>query len=517
MIVRITSDGEEIRTPEPLTSILREKGIHFPLYCGGSGQCGKCLIQVREGVLPVTTADRQCLSEEQLNEGYRLGCQAVVEGNCMIELEAGIIEQDFYVPPSIVKNIESESGSRNRLTELNGYGDGRLGIAVDIGTTTIAMVLVNMNTGNICREYTGLNHQRSYGTDVMARIRASMEGKGAELQRIIRDDLSEGFRQLMEGTKASVECIVIAGNTTMMHLLRGYDCSGLGKYPFKPYSLGFEKMTLEELLRSFIGGLEHVPVFLMPGISAFIGGDITAGIWGCRIDKAEKPHLFLDLGTNAEMAIGCRGRILTTSAAAGPAFEGGQLSCGIGSIPGAVKDIKIQYGLVRYETIGRRPPVGICGTGMVAGMAAMLESGIMDSNGRLMSRYASSGLQIVPGKIRITQADIREFQKAKAAIRAGLDILVASSGYRLEDIAVFDLAGGFGCQLDTRRAAFIRLMPEALKDRVHPVGNAVINGLISYMMNPDEDGILQMIEGVHEFSLANHPDFTNNFLEFSRF
>lgn len=507
MIVRITSDGGEIRTPEPLTSILRKKGIHFPLYCGGNGQCGKCLIQVREGNFPVTPADRQCLSEEQLQKGFRLGCQAVVEENCIIELEAGVMEQDFYVPSSTIASVaEGTSGS-----------DDRFGIAVDIGTTTVAMVLVNLRSGNTCREYTCLNHQRSYGTDVMARIKASMEGKGAELQKIIRDDLTEGFRQLVAEGEVHVETIVIAGNTTMMHLLRGYDCSGLGQYPFTPFSLEIEKMTLEELLGAPVLGLEHVPVTLIPGISAFIGGDITAGLWGCSICMTEKPHLFLDLGTNAEMAIGFNGRILATSAAAGPAFEGGQLSCGVGSIPGAIKDIRIQYGLVRYETIGRRSPVGICGTGMVAGMAELLKSGIMDNNGRLKSKYVSHGFQIVPGKIRITQADIREFQKAKAAIRAGLDILVTSSGYRLEDIELLELAGGFGCQLDAGRAASIGLVPAELKDRVHPVGNAVINGLISYMRKEDENGISKMIGNVQEFSLSNHPKFTKNFVDFSGF
>ena len=504
MIVRIDEKTNR-QFPEPLVSILRRQGIYISLPCGGTGQCGKCLVRVKEGSLAVTQADREYLSEEQLKAGYRLGCQAIADQSCVLELEDRMAEKDFFIPAAgVLKKEDSENPDQ-------------LGIAVDIGTTTIAMALVNMDNGSICREYTGLNHQRSYGADVMTRIRASMNGEGEELRRIIRHDLAEGFRQLTAEENRKIEIIVIAGNTTMMHLLRGYDCSGLGRYPFQPYTLEFEHLTLTELLGMSIAGMEHAEVTLMPGISAFIGGDITAGLWGCGILNSEKPCLFLDLGTNAEMAVGCKGHILTTSAAAGPAFEGGQMSCGVGSISGAIKDIKIQYGLVRYETIGRRPPVGICGTGIVAGMSELRKAGIMDSDGMLRARYASGGFQIVPGKIRITQSDIREFQKAKAAIRAGLEILMSSGGYEVRDIASMELAGGFGCQMDACRASDVGLIPAELSGCVHAVGNTVIKGLISYMMSRDESGVLKMIGSTRGFSLADHPAFTEKYLKYVRF
>ena len=240
-------------------------------------------------------------------------------------------------------------------------------------------------------------------------------------------------------------------------------------------------------------------------------------MWGCGKNRNEKPHLFLDLGTNAEMAVGNRERMLVSSAAAGPAFEGGQLSCGTGSIPGAVRDVRIQYGLVRYETIGRKPPVGICGSGLVSAISEMRKSRMMDNTGRLSPRYASGGLEIIPGKIVITQADIREYQKARAAIRAGLEILVENAGYRMEEIEALELAGGFGSQLDIAKAAGAGLIPEKLAERVHILGNAVIAGLCMYIQRPDQEGIRRMIQHTREISLAKQPKFTKTFLDFSCF
>lgn len=508
MIVRWMDEEIEVVDHKPLLDILRQHDIHFPLYCGGGGACGKCLIRVKEGWLPVTSADSQYLTEQQIQDGYRLGCQVIITESCTLEPMKIVNEQGFFVPSSM--DVETNNSAAH------------LGIAVDIGTTTIAMVLVDLDNGNVCRQYTGLNHQRSYGTDVMLRIQAAIEGKGSELQKVICQDLAEGFQNLIEGIDGIIESIAVAGNTTMLHLLRGYDCSGLGSSPFHPVSLDFEKISVAELLgNSLLDGeiekLEHTEVILLPGISAFIGADVTAGLWSCGIRQSEKPRLFLDLGTNAEMVIGCKEKLLAASAAAGPAFEGGQLSCGIGSIPGAIKDIKIQYGLVRYETIGRRPPVGICGTGMVAGIAELLKNKQMNADGTLTQRYASGGFQIVPGSIGISQRDIREFQKAKAAIRAGMDILVHSAGYNIEDIESLELAGGFGSQMDVGNAAAIGLIPEELSERVHVLGNAVITGLIDYLRMPDEQGIRRMVKQFREISLADHAEFMQKYFHFLYF
>lgn len=517
MAIKINGKSIVLPHPETFLSILKREKIHFPLYCGGRGTCGKCRIQVIEGNLPVTPEDRRFFDADELKAGFRLGCQATITEPCAIIFGNTQKENDFFVPslqtsgkPVLMPEDKADKAKR------------RQSIAVDIGSTTIVMALVNADTGQIVSEYRGLNHQRSYGTDVMARIQAAVvNGQGQAMQALIRQDLSEGIKALLENAGGQIDQIVIAGNTTMLHLLRGYDCRGLAAYPFQPENLDFETLSTKELFGENPivenTALKNTEVVLMAGISAFVGADITAGLWGCGLGQKAKPHLFLDLGTNAEMAVGNKDCIWVSSAAAGPAFEGGHLSCGTGSIPGAVRDVRIQYGLVRYETIGRKKPVGICGSGIVAAISEMRKNRIMDDTGRLSPRYASRGLEIIPGKIVITQADIREYQKARAAIRAGLEILIENAGYRMEDIEALELAGGFGSQLDIAKAAEAGLIPEALTDRVHILGNAVITGLCTYIKCPDRDGIRSMIRHTREISLANQQKFAKFFLEFSHF
>lgn len=517
MQIKINGKSIELTHPESFLSILKREKIHFPLYCGGRGTCGKCRIQVTEGNLPVTAEDRQFFNEHELQAGFRLGCRAAITETCSIILENTQNEKDFFVP-----SLQTYGQLDAAQSQKAGESERRRSIAIDIGSTTIVMALVDADTGKIVGEYRGLNHQRSYGTDVMARIQASAsDGYGQNMQAVVRKDLADGIRELLKNTAESIEQIVIAGNTTMLHLLRGYDCRGLAAYPFQPKNLDFEELSTEELFGedSIVENtsLKNTKVVLMAGISAFVGADITAGLWGCGMIRNEKPHLFLDLGTNAEMAVGNNEELLVSSAAAGPAFEGGHLSCGTGSIPGAVRDVRIQYGLVRYETIGRKPPVGICGSGIVAAISEMRKNRIMDDTGRLNPRYASRGLEIIPGKIVITQADIREYQKARAAIRAGMAILVENTGYRMEEIEALELAGGFGSQLDIAKAAGAGLIPEELSDRVHILGNAVITGLCTYIKCPDREGIQDMVRRTREISLANQPKFTKSFLEFSYF
>ena len=532
MQIKINGQTISLAAPEPFLSILRREKIYFPLYCGGRGTCGKCRIRITEGSLPITTEDRQFFSEDELKAGYRLGCRAVITASCAITFEEIQREDAFYVPP--VQHAESlvrEPIQRQNTAEAYGVKSDKdsrmpdkvsLSIAVDIGSTTLVMALVHTDSGKIVTEYRGLNHQRSYGTDVMARIKAAVEdGQEQAMQALIRQDLAEGIVSLLKSSDAPIEQIVIAGNTTMLHLLRGYDCRGLSAWPFQPVNLDFEELSTAELLGEspLVENclLKQTKVTLLAGISAFVGADITAGLWGCGMNRNEKPHLFLDLGTKAEMAVGNKEGMLVSSAAAGPAFEGGQLSCGTGSIPGAVRDVRIQYGLVRYETIGRKPPVGICGSGLVSAISEMRKSRMMDNTGRLSLRYASRGLEIIPGKIVITQADIREYQKARAAIRAGLEILVENAGYRMEEIEALELAGGFGSQLDIAKAAGAGLIPEKLAERVHILGNAVIAGLCVYIQRPDQEGIRRMIQHTREISLAKQPKFTKTFLDFSYF
>ena len=229
MQIKINGQTISLAAPEPFLSILRREKIYFPLYCGGRGTCGKCRIRITEGKLPITTEDRQFFSEGELQAGYRLGCQAFIEAPCSITFEEIQREDAFYVPP--VQHAESsvrEPIQRQNTAEAYGVKSDKdsrmpdkvsLSIAVDIGSTTLVMALVHTDSGKIVTEYRGLNHQRSYGTDVMARIKAAVEdGQEQAMQALIRQDLAEGIVSLLKSADAPIEQIVIAGNTTMLRI-----------------------------------------------------------------------------------------------------------------------------------------------------------------------------------------------------------------------------------------------------------------------------------------------------------
>ncbi|MGN1116524.1 MAG: ASKHA domain-containing protein, partial [Candidatus Ornithomonoglobus sp.] len=257
------------------------------------------------------------------------------------------------------------------------------GVAIDIGTTTIAAVRVEK--GRIAAAYSEINNQRRFGADVLSRIEAASRGRGAELRSTVEYQLDKCLKAVGgEGMRT-----VIAANTTMVSLLMGYDCSGLGRYPF----------TAENLESIHFGNTS-----IAGGISAFVGGDITSGLYMCGFDRNEEINLFVDLGTNGEMAIGSRRRILCTSTAAGPAFEGGRISCGTGSIEGAICAVSIKEN--RIETIGGKEPCGICGTGIVELAAELAESGYIDKTGLYNEEYAA-GYEVAKG-IVFTQKDVRE-------------------------------------------------------------------------------------------------------------
>ncbi|MDO5573089.1 MAG: ASKHA domain-containing protein, partial [bacterium] len=274
------------------------------------------------------------------------------------------------------------------------------GIAIDIGTTTIAMQLIELGTMRMIDSYTALNSQRLYGADVIRRINAANHGKGEQLQKMVCNDLQQGIHTLLEKNHILMEQlrkIVIAGNTTMIHLLRQLSCETLGVYPFMPVTLERFKCQMKisegksgqievttELGQKELGISEpydtelNVEATILPGISTYIGGDIVAGLMACGFDQTEEIALFVDLGTNGEMAIGNQNRILCTSTAAGPAFEGGNISCGTGGIAGAVCGVTIHDGICEIQTINNQEPVGICGSGLTDAVSELLNAGVID-------------------------------------------------------------------------------------------------------------------------------------------
>lgn len=473
--------------------------------CGGMGTCGKCIIRVMEGKLDVTLQDKEIISDMDLSKGYRLACRAYPTMDCTIML---ISEKNAKF--SIVTDTISNHTGIGNNTNISGFA-----IGVDLGTTTLALALVDLAEGKVLDNYTAINPQRVYGADVVSRIKSSNEGKLNILSQLVREELKMGVLYLLDRQdiiSESLEKIVISGNTTMVHLLMGYPCQGLGSYPFTPVNLN--------VINTFTDNLfdldDRIPVMIFPGISVFVGGDITAGLLASGIDREDKPCLFIDLGTNGEMAVGNKEKILVTSTAAGPAFEGGNISCGIGSVSGAICHVTIEDGQLSYDTINDEPAVGICGTGVIELGSELLDEGIIDSTGLLIDPYFDKGYEIAG--MKFIQKDIRELQMAKSAIRSGVDILVRRFGLSYEDIDKVYIAGGFGYHLDIEKAINIGLLPKVLINKTRAVGNTSLSGTIDAMRDSDEEARMNHIVSTsEEIHLSNEEDFNELFIKYMTF
>lgn len=384
-------------------------------------------------------------------------------------------------------------------------------ICIDIGTTTLAFQLIR--GGKVIAEHREINTQRRFGLDILSRIEASNRGRNQELQQIIQYHLQNGVKKLMqEANQGKIEKIVIAANTTMVYLLMGYSCGELGAYPFKASHLETIETTFDRIVPN---NKINAKTIILGGLSAFVGGDITSGMYMCDFDLSDKINIFIDLGTNGEMAIGNREKIIVTSAAAGPAFEGGRISCGIGSVDGAVCGVDIKLGIVK--TINDKPPVGLCGTGIIEIVSELLESGLIDETGLLVPEYFKDGYPVTE-KLHFTQNDIRETQMAKSAIRSGIETLMLRYGATSEDIDTVYLAGGFGYGLKIEKACKIGLIPPKLEDKIKLVGNSALGGAVKY--SAEADGC-KRIEGMKKISseipLGNDDKFNELYIKYMNF
>ena len=492
------------RKKETLLETLRKEGVFLSAVCAGRGSCGKCRIRVLDGSVPETEADLKFFSNEELAAGYRLACRAYPESDCTILIEEDEKEGFF---------VQADGKDKDVLPPDKGR---EYGIAVDIGTTTIAMQLVELATGKIADVYTALNRQRAYGADVISRIEAANGGKKDELTVMIREILKEGTLKLTQDGNIQVERMVIGGNTTMIHLLMGYSCETLGVYPFLPVNIDTIHTTQKELLGKAEHGSADFEITVYPGISTYVGGDIVAGLYALGFADQDKVSVLIDLGTNGELAIGNKDRILVASTAAGPAFEGGNIVCGMGSIPGAVCKVEMEKGNIKTETIGKEEPKGICGTGVIDCVYELIKEGIVDETGLMEDPYFESGVGLSKdGKIRFYQKDVREIQLAKSAVRAGLETLILRYGIVWDEIERVYVAGGFGHKLDIHKAVGIGLFPSSLEEKVRAVGNSCLRGVVKYLTESGAAKDTSRLAGLaKEVNLSNDKDFQEFYMEY---
>jgi len=505
---------EEVRCQggETLLDTLRRNEMYLPAECAGKGTCGKCKIRVLEGNLEVTEADELFFTNHELEQGYRLACQAYPNCSCKILVEEN--EESMEILSSC---IEEED-----------LLDGEYGIAIDIGTTTLAMGLVDLTHGKVVDHYTGVNHQRTYGTDVITRIQASNNGKHKELQNVILNDLYFGIQLLTNSFKKKIKQVIIAGNTTMIHLLMGYSCKGMGEFPYTPKTLDpinisgyalFEQIGYEKEYYKKI----DFPVSIFPGISTFVGGDIVSGLYYLNFFAKEKTNILIDLGTNGELVIGNKNRCFATSVAAGPAFEGGNLSSGVASVDGAICKIDIEK-YILFKTIHDKPPIGICGTGMIDGIAELLKQGFIDDTGLFMDPYFENGYIVTKDvnnkEIKITQKDIREIQLAKAAVAAGIEIMIEEYGTSKNKIGNIYVAGGFGFQLDIKKAKKVGILPTVDEMKYEMIGNSSLLGGIKFLqclgnkeIEIEMEKIKKLRDKIIDFNLANTTKFNEVYMK----
>lgn len=471
-----------------LLDALRKTTIYTNAPCNGRGVCGKCKIKITENVPPATAIETKFFSADEIASGIRLACAVTAPGTYIVELEDAIEKDSF----SILSSYEVFE----EVAELC-YAEG-FGVGIDIGTTTIAIELFDLATGELLRTHTFLNTQRSYGSDVISRIDYANKGGMDDLNAKIISSLKEGLATILGN--AVLSKAIIAGNTTMLHLLTKADCSGLGIYPFTANFLDMKVGDLSQLLA--LSG-EYT---LLAGISTYVGADILSGILHTNMHKNDAICILIDIGTNGEMAIGNKHNILTLATAAGPAFEGGNISCGVGSIAGAICQVASDG---HIKTIGDAKAVGICGSGLIDAIAVALANETLDETGSIETEVIH-----IAEDIYLTQKDIREFQLAKSAIRAGIEVLLVKYGVAASEIDHVYLAGGFGKFINLDNAISIGLLPNDFADKIQKVGNTSLGGVRKFLLYKDIKDEVQQIKSIaKDLNLAHDPLFNELFME----
>lgn len=529
----------EPREGRTILELLREKGILLESPCNGKGLCGKCKVRILKGEVSARSAQEEnFLTPEERDFGIRLACLTVpleeVELDPLGLLREGgggvlgsgerpdiplapvVTEEPIHLAPSSFEDGRSmcaalEVGGdlplslmrelpaleENREVCLVRYGgapvalqtDGTLyGLAVDIGTTTVAVALLDLRTGARLAEDGFVNPQKAFGLDVLSRIHYDIEHPGGvlELQRVLVERLEQSARTLTESlgrTPETIYEVVVGGNSTMLHALLGIPLASLGQAPYR--SVFSHAVTV---LASELGLALHpqARVYCIPSVSAYIGGDIVSGALASRLDQVEDTVLFLDIGTNGEMILSQHGRMYACSCAAGPALEGMNISCGMRAEPGAVEHVRLDGGCVELGVIGGgASPRGLCGSGLLEAISQAVSHKLIAKSGRLT---ADSPLTDTDerGKWRlvldaahglyVTQADIRQVQLCKGAILSGILTLLKQLKVEPEAVDRVLVAGQFGKHLDPASLTGAGILPACLREKISYIGNSSMTG-----------------------------------------
>jgi len=458
---------------EENTTVLQAQiaaGLRPDAPCGGKGTCGKCQVTIGGNTV--------------------LACQTPIDRDLTVLTDK---EED--------ENILTTGLAVSTTPE----GLFPYVLAFDIGTTTVVAYLMDGHTGSLIDTASAKNPQGQFGADVISRIEHALQGGSFALQSCIQEAMARLTQELCAKTgitEQEIGTVSIVGNTAMHHLLLGIDPKPLVTPPYMPNV--FEALELQK----------GCQVRILPNIAGFVGGDTVGCMVSTRFDRLEDLSLMIDIGTNGEMVLGNKDRRIACSTAAGPAFEGAKISCGMRGADGAVDHVWLENGEVKYHVIGDTAPEGLCGSGLLDLVAVLLELEIIDESGYLEDKEYRLCDNVV-----LTQKDVREVQLAKAAIRAGIELLAEKLGTEVDQIQKVYLAGAFGNYLTPASACRIGMIPPVLLDRIVPIGNAAGEGAKLCALNREEYLYSQNLAKETEFlELASLPQFQDCYvdaLEFS--
>ncbi|MBM7625041.1 ASKHA domain-containing protein [Sporohalobacter salinus] len=568
------SKSIEVKEGTKLSECIRKAGFEIETPCNCMGTCGKCKVKVKGKLSTPSSEEKKFIDE---SKGIRLACRAEVKGAVEIELLRtdsdlkGIeneyltdIEIDSGIKKVLLSGIEVKESTpyletidykaksvniyekigklekekqvtdelygiiyNSSLLDINYGFENVLGVAVDIGTTGLSIYLVDLETGEILNSISSLNPQTQFGGDVLSRITYCMENSdgASSLKKIIINKINEVIEELLEDkfSKSNIYRVIIAGNTTMLHLFAGVNPTSLAKAPYRPVFLN--KIDLDSLKLGIDINKDGI-VTLLPSASSYVGSDILAGIVATGFDKKEHSSIFIDIGTNGEIVLISDGNMAATSTAAGPALEGMNISCGSRAQKGAIDTFKIDEDFnFSYTTIDDVEATGICGSGLIDIVASLVKSEIVLSTGRFnkdLNKKVADRLQnkklYVTDDVYITQGDIRQIQLAKGAIATGVTMLLKEIGISIKDIGEAVIAGAFGYHVNPKSIKEIGLIPKGFSGKITFVGNSSAQGARQALINEDIlNKMVNIKEDIEVLELSTREKFQEYFVKELRF
>ena len=478
--------GKELTVNDqtPLIDLLHEYGVEFP--CGGKGTCGKCQVRLLEGEIGVSELHRQKLEHFGLSSDRRLACMSRCTGPITLHIE----QFDHLI-------LADE-------TDFDFVPQEGIGVAVDLGTTTIVTQLVDLKTAQILAVETIVNPQVRFGADLISRIQAGLDGHSGEMTGMIRSTIGQMIGMMLKGRDLVPDKIVLVGNTVMQRIFSDLELKSLSCYPFQVENLGSQIFTAEELGWAFrvTGKIEF-----FPSIGSFVGSDILAGIASTGLYRKDQYTALIDLGTNGEIAVGNKDHIICASTAAGPAFEGANLSMGMRAVTGAISSLRLEDSKIVATTIGNTQPKGICGSALIDAVAVLLKLDLIGMFGEIES--GEDRIHLV-GEIWLTQKDLYEFLLAKSAIAAGIEILTKQLGINTADLHEIYIAGGFGNYIQLEHLLATGMI-ESTEEKIHKMGNTALIGAKMFLF--DNQGIVKYIlDKTQHVNLEGFPEFQDIYI-----